>query len=404
MGKIVPLQGETLAWARERFARYYRTHRIDPPPRFARREFAAFPFAVETAMRRHAAFPTADAFRAFLEEVAPRHVYYSSAYYGRPDHPSMAGKEWLGADLIFDLDADHLRRSEGLSYAAQLDRVKAQLIRLYDDFLVRDFGVDPAKAPIVFSGGRGYHVHVRDEKFLGLTGPERRELVDYVMGTEVDASLAVVKVREPDDNGKLRVFQRLVPPETPGWPGRTTRAVQATLARWAVEGTKAAALELEAAGMPGKEAVRIAKLLVTDGKGERIRTTLKLDVFKEEIPPALLSVVLPSAAVEVQGETDAPVTTDVHRLIRLPESLHGGTGFRVARLTRESLDRFDPFREAAYPDGERERTSIELLESVDHPFDPPLKGSAGERLEVPTPQALFLVLRGEAALRVGPAR
>jgi DNA primase small subunit len=403
MGKIVPLEGTTLDWARGRFARYYRGHRIDPPPRFARREFAAFPFARETAMRRHAAFPTAEEFRSFLEEVVPRHVYYSSAYYARPDHPSMASKEWLGADLIFDLDADHLRGSEGLGYARQLELVKEQLKRLYDDFLLGDFGVDPAKAPIVFSGGRGYHVHVRDERFLGLTSPERRELVDYVMGTEFDPSLAIYEVREPDDTGRLRTFRRLAPPDTPGWRGRTTRGVQELFIRWAKEGPAVAAAELERAGVAPKDATRLARQLVTDGGGEKVRETLRLDGFKREIPTELLRVVLRSAAVEVQGETDAPVTTDLHRLIRLPESLHGGTGFRVARLSRDALDGFDPFRDAVEPDGAGESVSVELSDPVDHPFDGGLRGAAGERLSLPPSQALFLVLRGEAALRPSPA-
>jgi DNA primase small subunit len=404
VGKILPLEGAPLEWARERFARYYRGHRIDPPPRFARREFAAFPFARETSMRRHSAFPTAEEFRRFLVEVVPRHVYYSSAYYARPDHPSMAGKEWLGADLIFDLDADHLRSSEGLSYARQLELVKEQLKRLYDDFLLGDFGVDPAKAPIVFSGGRGYHVHVRDERFLSLSSTERRELVDYVLGTEFDPALAVFEVREPDDAGRLRTFRRLSPPETPGWRGRTTRGLQALLARWEAAGPAAAASELEQAGMASRDAARLARLLVAEGGGAKIRETLRLDVFKKEIPTELLRVVLQSAAIEVQGETDAPVTTDVHRLIRLPESLHGGTGFRVARLTRDALDDFDPFRSAAYPDGGGETVPVELTEAVDHPFDGGVRGAAGERLDLPTAAALFLLLRGEAALRLGPER
>jgi DNA primase small subunit len=404
VGKIVPLEGETLDWARGRFARYYRAHRVEAPPRFARREFAAFPFARETSMRRHAAFPTAEAFRGFLEEVVPRHVYYSSAYYAHPDHPSMAAKEWLGADLIFDLDADHLRRSEGLGYAGQLDLVKEQLKRLYDDFLLGDFGVDPTKAPIVFSGGRGYHVHVRDDRFLSLTSPERRELVDYIMGTEVDPSLAIYEVREADDNGRDRVFRRLVPPETPGWPGRTTRAFRDVLARWASAGPAAAAAELEQAGMASKDAARLARQLVSEGGGEKIRGRLRLDVFKNDIPTVLLQVVCRNAAVDVQGETDAPVTTDIHRLIRLPVSLHGGTGFRVARLSRDSLDDFDPFRDAIDPDDRPSRVPVELTESVDHPFEGGLKGSAGERLDLPAEQALFLVLRGEAALRPSPAR
>jgi len=135
------------------------------------------------------------------------------------------------------------------------------------------------------------------------------------------------------------------------------------------------------------------------GGGDRLRETLGLGALKKEPPTELLHLVLQSAAVAVQGETDAPVTTDLHRLIRLPESLHGGTGFRVARLSRDALDAFDPFRDAVVPDETSAAVPVELTEAVDHPFEGGLKGSVGERLDVPAPQALFLLLRGEAALR-----
>ena len=43
---------------------------------------------------------------------------------------------------------------------------------------------------------------------------------------------------------------------------------------------------------------------------------------------------------------DEPVTGDLHRLIRLPGSLHGGSGLRVTVLTSKKLETFDPMKEA----------------------------------------------------------
>jgi DNA primase small subunit len=48
----------------------------------------------------------------------------------------------------------------------------------------------------------------------------------------------------------------------------------------------------------------------------------------------------------MKGETDEPVTSDIKRLIRLPSSLHGKTGFEVVPLERDELESFDPFRDA----------------------------------------------------------
>ncbi len=421
MGKTAILDAPTLAWARRAFADYYRDLRVDAPDRIARREFAAFPFAEETLMRRHATLPTVADLRSFLAREVPRHVYYSSAYYRHPAEPTMAAKEWLGADLIFDLDADHLRGAESLPYAAQLDLVKRRLVRLVDDFLFGDFGIDPASTQIVFSGGRGYHVHVREDRFLPLSSPERRELVDYVLGTGVDPMRAVRTAREGEavdaadeatvsESGpvgsrrSIRGARSLVPPDTPGWPGRTTRAILEVLRRWETGTPAEAEREMIAFGIPAGKAQRWSRLLVKDGGAEKIRRRLSLEVFPRDLPDELLEALVRGASVEVQGETDAPVTTDIHRLIRLPGSLHGGTGFRVVPLAREAIDGFDPFRDAllAPTDGTTHR--VRFTASVDYPFPGGgIRGSPGGTDELPTPVALFLLLRQEAELPPSPA-
>ncbi len=422
MAKTVPLDAPTLAWARSQFQRYYREASIDPPAQLARREFAAFPFSEAGGMRRHATLPTPADLRGFLGELVPRHVYYSSAYYREPAQPTMAAKGWLGADLIFDLDADHLRGAGELDYAGQLALVKRRLLDLVDDFLMRDLGVDPAATAFVFSGGRGYHVHVRDERFLGLGGPERRELVDYVLGVGVDPLAAIEERREDvragrtvgdadteevgGARGRAARALRLAGPDAPGWKGRTTRAVLSVLARWERDGVASAARELQQWGLPPAKARRWARALVEGGRAERIRSTLSLDVFGEvSAPKEFLEAVVRAAAVEVQAETDAPVTTDIHRLIRLPGSLHGGTGLRVVPLPRDAVEGFDPFRDAVWEAGDDGGTTpVTFLEEVCYPFaGEPLRGVAGGTDELPTPRALFLVLRGEAALRPSPA-
>ena len=418
MAKTVPLDARTLSWARAQFEGYYRSATIDPPERLPRREIAAFPFGEATVMRRHATVPTADELTGYLRQLVPRHVYYSSAYYRSPAEPTMSAKGWLGADLIFDLDSDHLRGAAELDYAGQLALVKDRLLDLVDDFLVRDFGIDAGTTSFVFSGGRGYHVHVRDEQFLSLTSPERREIVDYVLGTGVDPMAAVQEHREDvragrstgtadadeGEDRRLRPLRtiRLAPADAPGWKGRTTRAVLDVLARWERDGEKGAAQEMERWGIPAAKARSWARRLLKDGRARKIRETLSLDVFgKEASPKEFLDAVVRGAAVEVQAETDAPVTTDIHRLIRLPGSLHGGTGLRVVPLTREEVDRFDPFRDALLGgEGPAATTAVEFLEEVRYPFpDGGVHGTRGATAELPMPQALFLVLRGEAALR-----
>lgn len=412
MAKTVPLGDAELAWARRQFARYYANAPIDAPPRLARREFAAFTFSHDALMRRHASFPTYPEFREYLAREVPRHVYYSSAYYRKPAEPTMAQKDWLGADLIFDLDADHLRGAEALDYPSQLLRVKEKLRALVDDFLLRDFGIEPRSMALTFSGGRGYHVHVREERFLSLNSPERRELVEYLSGAGFDPASTVSRRRErgwsdPEapgegEGGRGRSgvpVRHLAPPDAPGWAGRTTRAVLGIFERWEKEGVDTATQEIEAMGFPHAKARRWAGELLTKGGARAIREDPALTLPGHLLPEELLEAILKQAEIVVQGETDAPVTTDVHRLIRLPGSLHGGTGLRVVPLTLETVDAFDPFRDAGIGAGDAEQTELIVTAPLDYPFPPNgVTASPGTRREFPTPTALFLVLRGEARL------
>jgi DNA primase small subunit len=418
MGKSVALDGPALAVARREFGRYYRAHPPPAPERYTRREFAAFPFAPQTVMRRHASFRSVGSFARFLAEEAPRHVYYSSAYYREPDRPTMAEKGWLGADLIFDLDADHLRGAEALDYPGQLRRVKLRFRQLLDEFLFGDFGIDPDETTLVFSGGRGYHVHVRDRAFLALTSGERREIIEYILGIGVDPTEALEEERAREGGGLAlavapapggtagarggrgpRTFQRLVAGERPGWPGRISRSVRALLARWEREGVAVARAELASAGLGPEAARRIARELVDRGRARWVRDGLTLELFGPKDREAFLGAVLRLATVEVQGETDAPVTTDVHRLIRLPGSRHGGTGLVARTLRPDGLEAFEPLRDAVAEEDGAPPLRVVATARWEYPFgDGTIAAAEGETVELGPSAALFVLLRGEATL------
>jgi DNA primase small subunit len=213
-----------------------------------------------------------------------------------------------------------------------------------------------------------------------------------------------------DDDGEAFVLRSgsprtrtLAPPDAPGWAGRTTRSLLEVLRRWETVGTKSAAEEMTALGLPPAKARKYARLLIEQGGAEKIRSSLSLDVFKADLPAEFLEAVVPRAAVEVQGETDAPVTTDIHRLIRLPNSLHGGTGFRVVPLNRDEIAAFDPFRDALVPTPPDATTPVTYVEETRYPFPGGgVHAVPGGTDELSTPVALFLLLRGQAELRPSP--
>ena len=141
------------------FRRYYKENEMPMPSRFGRREFG-FMYFDRDFMQRHMSFSNPTEMRKFMIAQVPKHSYYSTAYYRRPNAPTMEEKGWMGADLIFDLDADHLEGAEDMSYSQMMDQIKKEMINLLDSFLYNDLGFDEKDVGIYFSGGRGYHAHI----------------------------------------------------------------------------------------------------------------------------------------------------------------------------------------------------------------------------------------------------
>jgi DNA primase small subunit len=351
------------------FARHYAQAPLDMPDRFARREFG-FMFFDRSFMMRHLAFPSRAALKRYLVEQVPSHAYYSSAYYEKPGAPTMPEKTWLGADLLFDLDADHVEGAKGLSYDQMLMRVKVEVKRLIDEFLNGDLGFDEGDLKIVFSGGRGYHVHVTRASVLRLTSHERREIVDYITGTDLDMNWvfpqsAFEQSRFKDRSG-LGHRRDMPKREDGGWRARIRRGIDDLLGQLEGLPEEEARKRISDALAPSAREIGPKTIdglyadLFVKNKGrsgaDRMREEDTFEVFSEKRhSEAFLELVALTVKGRVKGETDEPVTSDTHRLIRLPSSLHGKTGFEVVPMSREALESFDPFADAvpkAFEEGE----------------------------------------------------
>ncbi len=371
----------TQTFLRQRFLEYYSGARIIMPPSLPEREWG---FIVPgdsggSHMRRHMAFSDAPQLLAYIKGLVPFHIYYSVAYYQNPGGPTMADKGWLGADLIFDLDADHIVRGD---FAMMLRRVKEETEKLLS-MLTGELGISRSAIDVVFSGGRGYHVHVRDIAFRSYGSAERRELIDYVCGTGLDPGIM---------SGR--------PASLEGWGARFQASVEEyvhylrslpdgggirELAAYEGIGTLTAErfMKLAALGTqgPGNPAIQPANREVMTV----LRTLLK------DPGSGLVRLIREKAAL-----ADEPVTTDTKRLIRMPSSLHGGSGLRVTPLSPAELTGFDPLVDAVVF-GERE-----IRVDLQRPVTLSLLGSeyhCGKGI-VPVPEAVavFLCCRGMAEI------
>lgn len=401
------MRDPTQSFVIREFSKYYRSQDIELPERLHRREFG-FMFFDRQFVMRHIGFKNRKELKSYILENAPAHIYYSSAYYENPNASTMVDKMWMGADLIFDLDADHVKEAKEKSYAEMLEIVKHETKRLIDQFILDDLGFDLDSLKIVFSGGRGYHIHIKDPRVFSMKSQERREIVDYITGTDLDFNW-VFPTRLFD---AVQYGPRVQTKSKIEMPGRGSGGWRRRLA----EGIGRFIVDLEAAGeeevvrryselrgssgraIGGKTIRGMYRELFNDGGGvrgvDRIRTENNLEIFsKQNYLTAFMRLVEEHARIELVGETDEPVTSDIKRLIRLPGSLHGKTGLKVVSLKRKELDDFDPLRDAV-PDTLGEDT-VEM--QIIQPVDVELRGQRfnlepGEAA-IPKFAALFLACR-----------
>jgi DNA primase small subunit len=330
------MDARTRDYLRGRFGDFYRRQSLDLPPAAAEREWGWIPFSGGgTTMVRHRSLFDVGNPGGFLRSERPRHVYLSAGRYDDPGAGSMDAKGWREADLVFDLDADHLPGvdPERDSVAEMLAACKEALWRLLD-LLERDFGFE--RTQVVFSGGRGYHVHVRDDGVRVLDGPARREVVDYLIAEDVayeDVQRSVVS-----GTATKRVLAA-----DGGW-GRRAHERLASLLGTVRDAEEPAAME-RLTGFEG----------IGDTRAERVYRAAvdRFDAIREgdvEVGGpgmrTLARACLERAIREDRAPVDEPVTTDINRLIRLPGSLHGGTGLVVRRLDRDEITGFDPLSDA----------------------------------------------------------
>ena len=382
------MKAATVEFLRQRFADYYRTAPLNAPPSVEQREWAFVlfdPGYPEIRMRRHIGYQGTTELFEYIRSVAPAHLYYSSAYYLLPHAPTMGEKMWRGADLIFDLDADHIVRGP---YDVMLARVKEETLKLLG-MLTGELGFGEHEIHVAFSGGRGYHIHIRDIAVRGWGSAERRELVDYVCGIGLDPGLIL----------------SLPSPSPRGWRQRYIEALTEYLIMLETMEPKEAVTEISALEGVGKVTAEeflkrsrdLRAGLVTDPTSVNLRdfavgrVVRTLSSAKEGRFAALLR--------ERAALADEPVTTDIKRLIRLPSSLHGGSGFRVTPVAVRDLPDFDPLDDAVVF-GTRS-----MKVDCSRPLTMPLSG-ATYRLEkgqntVPEALAVFLCCRGLAELSGG---
>ncbi|MGH9994593.1 MAG: DNA primase small subunit domain-containing protein, partial [Nitrososphaeraceae archaeon] len=257
----------------------------------------------------------------------------SNAQYDFPVLP-ISEKGWRGADLIFDIDLKDLDLKCRLSHSYMacfscrscyflgsedrcpkcgsnnfaevtlpcdrcINGLKNEVSKLHH-FLVSDIGISPEKITTYFSGNNGFHVHVLDESFNDLNSQARADLAAYIMGLGILAD--VIGVRK-DTHNDFRVRFPLGGLDY-GWRKRISDKL----------------------GISITSQRKLTKLVKELGDIEQFRKRVA-DIAKE-----------------MGVRIDSQVTTDVHRVFRMPGTLNSKSG--LTKTLSLDLNSFDPFDES----------------------------------------------------------
>ncbi len=250
--------------------------------------------------------------RYYLRHFYPYASYSSISFYEKPDKR----EGWLGAELVFDIDAKDLpmRRCDceaGSVCETCLEDAK-EFIFLVRDALEGDLGVK--KIRYVYSG-RGYHVRVFDEDLMKLGSTERGYILDYVSGGVVPEE-RLLKAK----GGYPRVFKD-------------------RMLKFLEFADEEKLKEIPSIGDKKAADVFNAKRLIANELEEGSLKSLK-GILKEESFNRFMEHLRALNA----GMLDGKVTVDVKRILRLPSSLHSTVSMKCVEV--KDLEKFDPFKHA----------------------------------------------------------
>ena len=398
------------------FFDYYSHHVVEEPTAVNQREFGFGTWQRKIADRNFS-FQNGAQFNSFLRQELPFYASYSVAYYRFPGAQPTSAKQWLGGDLVYEFDADDLKLNCALDHTTWhctnctahvtgspklcgecgekvslkewvcpecLGEVKQQTLRLVE-WLRNDLGI-ASGLNACFSGHKGYHVFIRSDAVYALSPSARLELLDYLTAHNLDFSLIGYGL----ENARGKPFSCPVPKQSMGWGSKTVFALKDFLASCDAE------LLSVAGSISFREAEKLLlnrnELLAGLDRGSLIALSGKKG---STFWNALLSHVL---GKRLLLKLDRQTSVDISKIVRVPNTLHGGTSLLSKKIPLESLGSFDPLADCIVFDKKRP-LMVFVQNAPKFYFDGQWMGPFGqERVELPSATALYLLCKGAAIL------
>ncbi|PIU02987.1 MAG: hypothetical protein COT55_00570 [Candidatus Diapherotrites archaeon CG09_land_8_20_14_0_10_32_12] len=392
-------------YLKSKYKGFYQNHFITVD-NIEKREFGIGIFGKKIA-NRHLEFKNNYVFNDFLRREAPFYVSCSVAYYNKPSARPMQAKELMGSDFIFEFDADDLptacKNRHDLWFCANcncygtgrletcpnckgntkiedyicdecLNETKKQTKNLID-ILINELGFKKEEISVSFSGHKGYHVKIKSEKVSKLTQEERNELIDYITKTGLSNKRIEYKYPHFNAGGEIRKkFTEFILRQ------KTKDLVKVGI-------------------IPGfaQKVVKNRKDIVSTLEKRKILISiLGNDDKNKELWDKIINLFLGELKFESKLGIDTSTSIDIFKIVRVPNTIHGGAALISKQIPLDQLDAFSPFVDA-YPFNKNCNIKIYIgklpqILIAGKPYGPYYK----QLVELPENIALYLLAKGAA--------
>ena len=401
-------------YVRNKFKDYYINHNCNSIVSIEQRELGIGEYGKKISAR-HLFFKSIPDFNNYLRTTIPFFVSYSVGYFKFPEKRPMEAKEWYGADIVYEFDADdfdlpckgehdiwlcknqackkqgygHLDKCPDCESPVEvmewtcdkcLGKAKEETLRLIE-FLRNDFSLNPDNFIISFSGSKGYHVRIVDPKITPLSKSSRMIMMHYILGNDIDL-------------GKLgfildkKQWSIPSPDKAKGWGKKIIDYMLEILNNSDEKGLKA---KLDISSQKAKLILENKEVILN----KMYHNNILWSNFQGQ--DKFWSNFINLAIENIKLKIDPSVAGDIYKIVRVPDTIHGGTGFLATTIKDiEELKKFDPFSDPVIFKSQVTKT-IKLLKPtpkfrlIDKTYGP---YNIGDVLELPEHVCIYFILKG----------
>ncbi len=421
--RVILMNSETEKFLMQRIRSFYASAKIKAVPSIEAREFGIGSLG-KKIVKRHLSFSSEKELNEFLRMEAPPFISYSNAYYQKPSARPMEAKGFMGADLVYEFDADDIPtpcKKEHDSWKCQscgaegkgslqncpecgavvkvkqwfcsecLEAAKRETLKLLS-ILEKEFGFTGLS--INFSGNAGYHVHVRSKEVHALPQRARIELLDYLTfnGFSLEEHGFGVPLSMGDSRNSA-VLTCPIPSKSKGLTARFMKRLVSFIKEWDTE-------KLAVYGMISKREslfLQKNKEKILEKMEEGI--LLPINASRPKTSQKFWKSLIEKALIEetIKLNVDRQTSVDMHRILRMPGTIHGSTGLIASVVERNELKKFNPFSQSVVFSSEPVKVFInnspefELKGEKFGPFNE-------QQAELPEYAAFYLLAKGRASL------